>query len=141
MGEIEQYPQEWADFYVGMPGEAEYLGSTSDGHPGALDLWADFQSLGQDEFGEADYRARVLELVDFTYWPHGYADSTETTWSYCWSKGTLYVYHQGVEMAQLRSNLNKEQPQRTVQGSAITVNRDIMEFRPRPAARFPAMTR
>lgn len=111
----EDRPREWADFYLGPPQEGEYLGSTQDGHPDALMLWDNFQSLTEAQFGEVDYRQAVAELVEVTSWPHGHDTSSGTPWAYCWmpaatvegkwKPGLLVVHHYGRRMAEIVSNL------------------------------------
>lgn len=108
-------PVQRADFYLGAPSVAEYLGTTNDGHPDALDVWTTFQSLTEKMYGEDDYREAVAKLVDVTEWPHKHDSSNGTPWAYCWMPpglvldrmrpGVLVVHNYGRKMAEIVSNL------------------------------------
>ncbi len=110
-----EIPVQKADFYIGSPSVAEYLGTTSDGHPDALNVWVTFQSLTEKLYQEEDYRQAVAALVDVTDWPHKHDSSNGTPWSYCWMPpgmvlermrpGVLVVHHYGRKMAEVVSNL------------------------------------
>ena len=132
---------EAADFYLGMPANnPEFLGTVHEGGPDTLDFWGTFQSLSTDiEYTAQTFRAVVTSMLDTPYWQHSHDSSTDTPWAYCWWAGTLYVYRFGVEMAQVRSNLCKWQPERTVDGGKVTMDHSVRVFRPRPEQRFPSM--
>lgn len=108
-------PIEAADFYLGPPGEGEYLGTANDGHPDQLDVWTTFQSLTEELFTDVDYRYRVAELIDHEQWPHKHDSSNGTRWAYCWmpptmvgdtlKPGLLVVHYHGRRMAEVVSNL------------------------------------
>jgi hypothetical protein len=116
--------REPVDFYLGRGDNATYLGTTTltieRVNP---DL---FRSLTPDEYTETDYLRAVAALTGNTRlrghalddnparladtlpaWPHEHADSTETPWTYCYDKGTVYVYRYGVEMLQIRCNTHR----------------------------------
>lgn len=105
--------REPVDFYLGRGDNATYLGTTTltieRVNP---DL---FRSLAPDEYTETDYIETVAKLTgnptlalgDPALWPHEHADSTETPWTYCYDKGTVYVYRYGVEMLQIRCNTHR----------------------------------
>lgn len=116
-------PQPQADFYLGRGPSAHYLGTTILTHERiGLDL---LRSLTEDEYTEAHYlRAvaamtgnttlrqhalggRPLGRLPDTRWPHDHADSTDTPWSYCYDKGSVYVYRYGVEMLVIRCNTHR----------------------------------
>jgi hypothetical protein len=107
------------DFYLGRGPNARYLGTAIlTEHQVNLDL---FRSLGEDEYTQDDYLYHVSALTGIPtptamatvggaqtpLWPHGHADSTETPWTYCYDKGTVYVYRYGVEMLQVRCNTHR----------------------------------
>jgi hypothetical protein len=106
-----------ADFYLGRGPNAEYLGSTQtfqDGDPEAVDAWAIFQSVSEEEYTEQDYRDEVSHLVaPDRAWPHPHDNSEATEWAYAYDQGTVYVYRFGVEMAQIRCNLYSMRKART----------------------------
>lgn len=133
----EETPREAADFYLGAPHEAEYVGTTWDGHPDELAVWSLFQSLTETEFTESTYLEVVNRFIDVTEWPHKYDTSVGTAWSYCWNGG-LHVYYQGRQVGEVKSNLYRMLPHRTVSPSGlVTMNRNHMVRRMRPSAAFP----
>lgn len=110
-----------ADFYIGRNDTARWLGSINDyGHPqdfGFDNLWA--IDPDHTRFTPQDFCDRVSAQLTFVksegaktwdeHWPWGYDTSRETAWSYFYDNGTVYVYHYGVEMAQIRCNFYKDQ--------------------------------
>lgn len=135
--------REPADFYVGRGPAAEYLGSAAFmGSPsligtfnGAGGLWSIFQSRDEEEFTVTDFREAVSDMVEHTSWPHVHDDSTGTEWAYAYDTGTVYVYHLGVEMAQIRCNHRRWVRRDLVETGG---NPDQQEFVPRRTARFPS---
>lgn len=127
------------DFYVGRGEGAEYLGSEWGREPYALPSWLEFCSLDNQEYTEQDYRSTVktrrrakniLSGVDFASaeWPHRHATSDSTAWTLCYDKGSIYVYHYGVEMQVWRCNTH-----------ATTRRRGQVRRESRPVNHFPPM--
>jgi len=131
-----------ADFYVGRGVHAEYLGTSDRGHPTTVNVWAAFQSRGDTPYTELTFRGIAAHLLDANAWPHEHGDSSGTPWAYCWDKGTVYVYHYGVEVAQIRANTH------TWQSKLVTLDdgREVMEpaereFRRKSPVTFPRIHR
>jgi hypothetical protein len=112
------------DFYTGRGPTATYLGTQLNPDNPAPIPAINLSSWGSREYTEHDYRQYVGRLVDNTghtinpdasaeqdivtpTWPHAHADSTDTPWTYCYDKGTVYVYRYGVEMLQVRCNTHR----------------------------------
>jgi hypothetical protein len=91
-----------ADFYTGRGDAAVYLGTSTHLveaiHPQL------FQSVTDVEYTAVDFGRIVRAMVTSKEWPHNYADSTETPWTYAYDTGSVYVYRYGVEMAVIRCN-------------------------------------
>jgi hypothetical protein len=122
------------DFYVGRGDNAEYLGT---GRSIAHLEPFDFQSLSDQEFTEQDFRDVVRSMVDTMTWPHEHADSSDTTWTYAYEKGSVYVYRKGVEMIVIRCNTH-----RTIRkpgGGPIFGGTDTVVRDWRPVNNFPTM--
>lgn len=114
-----------ADFYVGRGATAEYLGTLQyEGDPVDVEVWELFQSLDEDTYTEQDYRQEVADLLSnratdtvgqtpVPEWPHPYASSDDTPWTYAFDAGTVYIYRYGVEMAAVRCNYTRPGPQGT----------------------------
>jgi len=95
---------ELADFYVGRGEHAQYLGTKDRGHPTVVNVWASFQNRSAEQYTGETFSVIAATLADTHTWPHEHDDSSKTAWAYCWDKGTTYVYHHGVEVAQIRAN-------------------------------------
>lgn len=117
------------DFYVGRGADAQYLG-TAPSAPARLAPGV-FQRLDQDEYTERQFRSFVGAFVSTERWPHPYASSDETSWTYAYDKGSVYVYHYGVEMVVIRCNAFRT-AHRNPNGRP-----PMREWR--PVNRFPAM--
>jgi len=141
---------EHADFYIGRGRDAEYLGTASDldCSPGELfydgdklTIWSEMQSLTLNLYTERDFRDMAAGWSDRKTWPHDYHNSTHSAWTYCYDKGTVYVYHHGAEMAQIRCNYYADQPRRTVNEDGTITVYNTRTIRPRGASQFPHMPR
>jgi hypothetical protein len=122
------------DYYVGRGEDAEYLG-TERARATSISLphWSLFCSLDKEDFTEESYRAVVAQQLDSastvggTEWPHPHRSSDETGWTYCYDKGSVYVYRYGVEMQVWRCNA-----ERWVKDGPESYSRES-----RPVNRFP----
>lgn len=96
-----------ADFYVGIGPDAEFLGSVE--IDGQLDVAAReglFARVGDQKYVEDTYRAAVRDflasaIVDESGWAGEWgwehSNSHGTDVAYCYSKGAVTVYTQGVD--------------------------------------------
>lgn len=128
-----------ADFYVGRGPDASYLGTRElDGEPEEVCPFTVFQSRSSDEYTQDRYAQTVTQLIDTTTWPHQHDDSTSTEWTYCWDNGTVYVYHFGVEAAQIRANTHSWQNHlETLQDGRHVTDSSRKVFRSKRPNRFP----
>lgn len=146
--------QEAADFYAGRGPDARFIGCiTDDGAPegydfegeGGIDAFALFQSTTGEEFGETEFVDEVRNLPAIhADWVHEWDSSEHTPWVYMYDSGTVYVYHFGVEMAQLRCNYTRRAPRREPGPNNTTITHPDEWVRiPRDTARdkFPPMRR
>jgi hypothetical protein len=128
----------FADFYLGRGVKAEYLGTDLAVEAGNYDP-SRFQSFSAAEYTEENFRSLVAALTTVTGWPHSHVDSSETTWTYAYDKGSVYVYRFGVEMMIIRCNAFRTIRKHgggPIYGGTDTVDRDW-----RPVNDFPTMIR
>lgn len=127
------------DFYVGRGPEAEYLGTVTRLDRSILTHPDLFMSLGTREYSADDFRrVAATAVTGRAAWPHSHPDSTGTPWSVAYDKGSVYVYHHGVEMAVLRCNHRRWQPAHIAHPEEYPNGpSDQDEFVPRKAAKFP----
>lgn len=116
------------DFYLGRGTDARYLGTAN--HLTHILPPAVFQSLDQDEYTTDKFLKFVAAFASEQTWPHRWESSDESPWTYAYDKGSVYVYHYGVEMMIIRCNAF-----RTTRGQDGQTAREW-----RPVNRFPDMT-
>lgn len=104
-----------ADFYLGRGEDAKYLGTRIlDSRAETLNPFRKFQNPDENPFTEDDYRDLVLYLVTTQRWPwDDRSDSTGTSWTYMYDRGSVYVYHYGVEMGKVVCNYGRHNRDRT----------------------------
>lgn len=144
-------PVNACDFYVGRTEEAVLVGTRhSAGAPWHIPLWTHLQqhTLG-GEFTALDFVEQVRRWVDGmpdhgapldqdARWPHRYATSADTAWTLCYDRGSIYLYHYGVEMAVLRCNYGKWTPAHIADPEHGDPLREVYAPR-KPWGRFPDM--
>lgn len=112
-----------ADFYIGLGDTAVWLGSVRGmGDPATIQgfgLFNDNLDHSRDDYGEADYRALVAEIIDAAAdlyadgdhdvdswsadseeWPWDHDTSVGTSYAYAWNNGCIHVFEEGYLMAQ-----------------------------------------
>ncbi len=131
-----------ADFYMGRADYAQYLGTKERGHPTVVNVWSSFQNRSAEPYTGETFAVIAATLSDTRTWPHEHTSSVETPWAYCWDKGTTYVYHYGVEVAQIRSTTHSWQYKLvTLDDGREVIEPAEREFRPKNPVAFPRVRR